>query len=74
LAAAPWVPTHWYRHAPPPTSVLIRLLTHSGDGFFGSVTYIQRMNTFGGAAPTTPCIDGEKVSVPYNANYIFWGN
>jgi hypothetical protein len=46
----------------------------SGDGVFGSVSYIQRMNTFGGAAPTTPRIDGEKLSVPYNANYIFWRN
>jgi len=26
------------------------------------------------AAPSTPCTDGQKTRVPYNANYIFWGN
>jgi hypothetical protein len=64
-------------NSPVPGSIpqlLLEVKTHSGDGFFGSVTYIQRMNTFGGAAPATPCTDGEKASVPYNANYIFWGN
>jgi hypothetical protein len=32
------------------------------------------MNNFGGPAPTTLCTDGQKASVPYNANDIFWGN
>nr|WP_275980143.1 DUF3455 domain-containing protein [Couchioplanes caeruleus] len=39
-----------------------------------TVTHIQRMNTWGGVAPATACTDGEKVSVPYKANYLFWGN
>jgi hypothetical protein len=54
--------------------LLLEVKTHSGNGFLSSVTYIQRMNTFGGAAPTGSCTDGQKASVPYNANYIFWGN
>ncbi|WP_285681707.1 DUF3455 domain-containing protein [Actinoplanes sp. NBRC 103695] len=54
--------------------LLLEVKTHSGQGFLSTVTHIQRMNTFGGVAPATACTDGQKVSVPYNANYIFWGN
>jgi hypothetical protein len=54
--------------------LLLEVKTHSGQGMLSTVTHIQRMNTFGGVAPATACTDGEKTSVPYNANYIFWGN
>ncbi|WP_041832238.1 DUF3455 domain-containing protein [Actinoplanes sp. N902-109] len=54
--------------------LLLEVKSHSGQGMFSGVTYVQRMNTYGGTAPATACTDGEKVSVPYNANYIFWGN
>ena len=54
--------------------LLLEVKTHSGQGMLSSVTHIQRMNTFGGTAPATACTDGQKTSVPYNANYIFWGN
>ncbi|MFG1926437.1 DUF3455 domain-containing protein [Cryptosporangium sp. NPDC048952] len=54
--------------------LLLEVKTHSGQGILSNVTHIQRMNTFGGVAPTTACTDGQKASVPYNANYIFWGN
>ncbi|BCJ54190.1 hypothetical protein Asp14428_56650 [Actinoplanes sp. NBRC 14428] len=54
--------------------LLLEVKSHSGQGMLSTVTYIQRMNTFGGLPPATPCTDGEKASVPYNANYIFWGN
>ncbi|EXG82244.1 Protein of unknown function (DUF3455) [Cryptosporangium arvum DSM 44712] len=63
--------------SPVPGSIpelLLEVKTHSGQGLFSTVTHIQRMNTFGGVAPTTACTDGQKISVPYNANYIFWGN
>ncbi|GAA3958681.1 DUF3455 domain-containing protein [Actinoplanes auranticolor] len=54
--------------------LLLEVKTRSGQGFLTTVTHIQRMNTFGGVAPATPCTDGQKTSVPYNANYILWGN
>jgi hypothetical protein len=54
--------------------LLLEVKTHSGQGFLSTATHIQRMNTFGGVAPSTPCTDGQKVAVPYNANYIIWGN
>lgn len=54
--------------------LLLEVKTHSGQGFLSTVTHIQRMNTFGGVAPSTACTDGQKTSVAYNANYIFWGN
>jgi uncharacterized protein DUF3455 len=54
--------------------LLLEVKTHSGQGILSTVTHIQRMNTFGGVAPATACTDGDKTSVPYNANYIFWGN
>jgi hypothetical protein len=64
-------------NSPVPGSIpelLLEVKTHSGQGILSTVTHIQRMNTFGGVAPKTPCTDGQKASVPYNANYIFWGN
>jgi hypothetical protein len=54
--------------------LLLEVKTHSGRGILSGVTHIQRMNTFGGVAPATACTDGAKTSVPYNANYILWGN
>ncbi len=54
--------------------LLLEVKTRTGQGFLSTVTHIQRMNTFGGVAPSTACTDGQKTSVPYNANYIFWGN
>ncbi len=38
----------------------------------GAVTYIQRLNTMGGAAPTTACTAGEIEQVPYSATYDFY--
>jgi hypothetical protein len=44
-----------------------------GAGIFSDVTYIQRVNTSGGIAPSTPgSYDGEEVSVPYTAEYYFY--
>ena len=43
-----------------------------GVGMFSDVTYIQRVNTSGGKAPTYTGYDGEEVSVPYTAEYYFY--
>ena len=44
-----------------------------GAGIFEGVTYIQRINTAGGKAPTEPgTFDGEQVSVPYATEYYFY--
>jgi hypothetical protein len=42
------------------------------EGAFSRVTYIQRVNTAGGAAPTAACAEGllgRTVRVPYTADY-----
>jgi len=44
-----------------------------GAGIFSNVTYIQRVNTSGGLAPSAPgAFDGEQISVPYTAEYYFY--
>jgi hypothetical protein len=44
-----------------------------GPGIFDNVTYIQRVNTVGGKAPTAPGDSvGEVVRVPYTAEYYFY--
>ena len=35
-------------------------------------TFIQRLNTAGGVAPTTPCTVGMMALVPYSAEYFFY--
>jgi hypothetical protein len=56
--------------------LLLTVTSHTGTtrGLLSRVQNIQRLNTSGGTAPTTACTDGEKVSVPYRANYVFWAN
>jgi hypothetical protein len=45
----------------------------SGSGVFNKTTLIQRLNTVGGTAPSTPGSSvGEEVSVPYTAEYFFY--
>jgi hypothetical protein len=44
-------------------------------GAFSAVTSIQRVNTSGGVAPTTPCsedLKGTTARVPYTADYLFF--
>lgn len=49
--------------------------TASGpQGSFSQVTFIQRVNTVGGAAPAVPCASanlGAMARVPYTADYYF---
>lgn len=44
----------------------------SGTGEFQAVTFIQRRDTHGGAAPSTPCKGKAELRVPYTANYLFY--
>lgn len=52
--------------------LLLQASKTRGDGVFGKVTYVQRLNTKGGLAPTTTCTDGATTSVPYKADYRFF--
>jgi uncharacterized protein DUF3455 len=56
--------------------LLLTVTSHTGTtrGLLSRVQAIQRLNTSGGAAPTTACTDGETVAVPYKANYVLWAN
>ncbi len=46
-----------------------------GSGSMTGVTYIQRVNTKGGVAPTDACtatMAGQKKTVAYKADYVFY--
>jgi hypothetical protein len=53
--------------------LLLQALPDSGSGQFAHVTYIRRTETHGGVAPKEACTSGE-LSVPYTADYSFYGN
>jgi hypothetical protein len=68
----------------PPTAVvpqaggvpwlLLKAKSAQGDGLFGKVTYIQRVDTTGGVAPRK-CDEsyaGTELHVPYKAVYVFY--
>jgi hypothetical protein len=59
-----------------PTAIpwlLLRAVTSQGPGVFNHVTFIQRLNTVGGLAPSTPgLMPGEIARVPYLAEYFFY--
>ena len=63
---------------PDPTAIPWLLLASvpeltEGPGIFADVTYIQRVNTVGGNAPTEPGNSvGEFARVPYTADYFFY--
>lgn len=50
----------------------LKSTAHRGPGLLADVTFIQRLHTTGGAAPTGSCIEGVTASVPYTADYAFW--
>lgn len=55
--------------------LLLQAVTNSGPGVLNGTTYIQRVNTAGGVAPTTGCDAdhlGQEASVPYTAEYYFY--
>ena len=48
-----------------------------GAGAMNGVTYIQRIKTKGGVAPAMACDAagmGKKQTVPYQADYVFYGS
>ncbi len=61
LSAIPWL--------------LLQSVPNTDPNYFNEVTYIQRINTTGGLAPTTGADAahlGEKAYVPYTAEYYFY--
>ncbi len=64
--------------APDPDSVdwlLLPTKSTTGNGLFSKVTFIQRLHTDGGKAPTGSCDqkqDGTKILVEYSAQYLFY--
>ena len=58
-----------------PCLLLQAIGTQTGPNGFGiltKVTYVQRLNTTGGSAPTVSCNAGDQALVPYTADYYFW--
>jgi hypothetical protein len=64
--------------APTPDAIpwlLLRAKSHSGQGQFARVQYIQRTETKGGAAPSSPCDSshlGAEARMRYSATYTFY--
>ncbi len=53
--------------------LLLQTITAEGPGILHRVTYIQRVNTVGGLAPTAAgAFVGEEQHVPYTAEYFFY--
>ena len=60
-SAAPWL--------------LLEVTEHKGEGLLGKASFIQRINTQGGVAPSSGCDAnhlGAEKRVPYNADYVFF--
>ena len=64
------------RCTPDPSAIawlLLEAVYTEGPGMFDRVTFIQRVNTVGGLAPTDPgAFPGEVKRVPYTAEYVFY--
>ena len=53
--------------------LLLAAVNPDGPGIFHRVTFIQRVNTTGGLAPSAPgTVTGELAEVPYTAEYFFY--
>ena len=63
------------RCIPDPASIAWLSLTgvSNGPGIFANVNFIQRLNTVGGNAPSTPgSVIGQEARIPYTADYLFY--
>jgi hypothetical protein len=64
------------RCTPDPAAIpwlLLGAVSSSGPGIFQRVTYIQRVNTVGGNAPSAPgSVVGEEARIPYTTEYFFY--
>ncbi len=57
------------------TWLLVEIVSHKGNGLFSKTSFINRVNTLGGLAPTTGCDGnhlGQEKRVDYSADYIFY--
>jgi hypothetical protein len=53
--------------------LLVGVVSASGPGIFARTSYIHRVNTVGGRAPTEPGTSaGQEARVPYTAEYFFY--
>ncbi|MFC9842109.1 DUF3455 domain-containing protein [Streptomyces sp. NPDC127595] len=52
--------------------LLLQATATRGSGVFGSVSYVQRLATRGGVAPSGSCSPGAQAGVPYRATYVFY--
>ncbi|MEV0481234.1 DUF3455 domain-containing protein [Streptomyces sp. NPDC050508] len=52
--------------------LLLKATATRGTGTFADVSYVQRLGTSGGVAPTTACTGTDQVSVQYTATYAFY--
>ena len=66
------VPGASVKHPDAVPELLLKATENHGKGQFSDVTYVQRLATRGGLAPTASCTDGAQLSVPYSATYTFW--
>jgi hypothetical protein len=60
---------------PDPTAIRwlkLAAVMPKGPGPFDGTTFIQRVNTTGGIAPTAPGMPSQIVEVPYTAEYYFY--
>jgi hypothetical protein len=56
--------------------LLLKARSNDGPGAFRTVTYVQRLETAGGVAPTEGCHQsaaGAERAVEYGATYTFYG-
>jgi hypothetical protein len=64
--------------SPDPDSIpwlLIKIISHDGNGVLSPATSIQRLNTKGGKAPASVCDAShadQEARVPYEADYLFY--
>jgi hypothetical protein len=55
--------------------LLVKVVSHAGEGVLTPVTSVQRINTKGGKAPASGCDAGhagKEVRVAYSADYLFF--
>jgi hypothetical protein len=52
--------------------LLLQASAHAGNGRMSRVSYIQRINTTDGLAPSAPCTAGQSAEVDYTATYNFY--
>lgn len=52
--------------------LLLKSAGNRGPGKLAKVTFIQRLKTKGGVAPTGSCTEGVTASIPYTADYAFY--